>query len=173
MLTQDQVKAIRARYMTGEKISALGREYACGRCTIDRHVKDLRHKVSIEMDEESNAKITSEGKQQSYRENLAWAIDAAGEFIRTKNAPKTCPNNSAWFLYCQAIKDPKDFHAKVSSIEKGADDALDKEVIKSTRKTLGEIEHFLERLDEKEKDKAPARVSNEVRQLQGGTGANV
>ena len=91
--------------------------------------------------------VTSENKQQSYRENLQWAMNAAGEYLRSKKRPTSCPNNSSYFLYTQALEEPKDFMAKVGQIESksdGGDD--DRESKKSSRKTLVEIESFLEEL---------------------------
>jgi hypothetical protein len=86
----------------------------------------------------------NEEKVQSYRDNLAWAMNAAGEQVRTGAHPETCPNNSAWFLYIQAINEPKDFMAKVASIESKIDPGEDEREIKAaSKKTLLEIENFL------------------------------
>lgn len=61
--------------------------------------------------------IRCENREQSHRENLAWAIQAAGERLRTGRDPATCPNDSAFYLYTQARDDPKDFLARFTSIE--------------------------------------------------------
>jgi len=55
--------------------------------------------------------------EQTLRENAQWAIAAAGEKHRTGRNPTECPNNSAYFMYLQAVDNPKDFFAKFSQIE--------------------------------------------------------
>lgn len=55
--------------------------------------------------------------KQTYRENLRWALNAAGEEQRSRVKPVECPNNSAWYLYIQAIQDPKDFLQKLGQVE--------------------------------------------------------
>ena len=85
------------------------------------------------------------GVQQTHRENLQWAMNAAGEFMRTGQSPVKCPNNSAWFLYVQAVDEPKDFLAKVTSVESKADDGEStRQVKESTKNSLEEINAFLE-----------------------------
>lgn len=95
-------------------------------------------------------------KKQSYRENLRWATDAAGHYMRTKEDPNECPNNSAWYLYVQAIQDPKDFLAKVGQIEakSSAREELDEDEKRQATKSIDEIDEMLESLEEKEEEKS-------------------
>jgi hypothetical protein len=89
-------------------------------------------------------------KEQSYRENLRWAINAAGEFLRSGKRPAICPNNSAWYLFVQATKDPKDFLGRVGQIESKGEDDSDKELRVSTKHSIEEIELFLQELQQGE-----------------------
>jgi gas vesicle protein len=105
--------------------------------------------------------IVMENKEQSYRENLAWAMNAIGEFLRTHRNPITCPNNAAWFMYVQAQDEPKDFLAKVSAVEKSADDSdKSKDIRQGCRKTLSEIQLFLDKLREDNANKAQADTAS-------------
>jgi len=61
--------------------------------------------------------VHSENLEQSHHENLAWAIQAAGEQLRTGKDPETCPNDSAFYLYTQAKEGPKEFLARFTTIE--------------------------------------------------------
>ena len=105
-------------------------------------------------DTAKSAAIPSQGKKQSYRENLRWAIDAAGKRIRTKEEPDECPNDSAWYLYVQAIQDPKDFLAKVGQIEakSSAKEELEEDDRKQATKSIEEIDEMLATLEEEKSD---------------------
>ena len=110
---------------------------------------------------------TLENREQSYRQNLTWALESAGEFLRTKTQPTVCPNNSAWFLYVQAMNEPKDFMAKYFQIEKNAEsEESEKETKDSTLKILHGVEDFLIKLEKrngKEKEsEASAGASYQV-----------
>jgi hypothetical protein len=143
-LTDAQHKIMKQRYDAGEAICKLAEDYHCTEKTVKRHVqRGMRSEMEVT--------IPSEGKQQSYRQNLNWALEAAGRFIRTKDEPESCPNDAAFFLYTQAVAEPKDFMAKVSTLEKGSEDQSDREEKRSTRKSLAEIEAFLEKLSDEEK----------------------
>lgn len=65
----------------------------------------------------SGTDIETLSQDLSLRENAQWAIAAAGEFLRTGQPPKECPNDSAYFMYLQATSNPKEFFAKFSQIE--------------------------------------------------------
>jgi hypothetical protein len=92
--------------------------------------------------------VVSEGIEQSHRENLRWAIEAAGRALRTGEAPKTAPNDSAYYLYRQALDEPKDFMGKVNQIEaKGDSDADERASSKRLgQRTVAEINQMLENL---------------------------
>jgi len=143
---------IKNRFAGGDTITEIARDLGLTETTVRKH-------CSQGCQNNSN-RVESEGKQQTYRENLAWALNAAGEYMRTKARQKTCPNDSAWFLYCAALEEPKDFLAKVSAVEKSADDTEGKEFKRSTRKSLEEIERFLEDLDYGKEEKSETAVGD-------------
>ncbi len=98
--------------------------------------------------------IPSEGINQSYRENLRWAQAAAGKFMRTKEEPETCPNDAAYYLYQQAIQDPKDFLSKVGQVEakSTSQDEIEEDDRKQATRSIDEIDEMLATLDEEEKN---------------------
>jgi len=72
---------------------------------------------------------------------------SAGEFMRTGKTPDVCPNDSAWYLYIQACKSPKEFVQRVAQVEsKGTDEDSDER--KSTKRSLREIEKMLDAIGE-------------------------
>lgn len=68
--------------------------------------------------------VECEGIEQTYRDSLRWAIEAAGWTSRTGGRPTSCPCDAAWYLYEQAVADPKDFLAKVGQVESKGDAEL-------------------------------------------------
>lgn len=94
-------------------------------------------------------KVACEGIKQSYRESLRWAIETAGTYLRTGVEPETCPCDAAYYLYQQAISEPKDFLGKVGQIEsKGAMESEDeKNIKKSGRRSINEIDSMLAELE--------------------------
>ena len=86
---------------------------------------------------------------QSHRENLQWAIAAAGHFLRTNQEPLTCPNNAAYFLYRQAREQPKEFLTKVTQVETKVDRSGEG-VKRAVQKSIEEINKLLEALTEPE-----------------------
>ncbi len=98
--------------------------------------------------------IPSLSKKQSYRENLRWAIDAAGKSKRSREEPEECPNDAAYYLYKQAMDDPKDFLAKVGQIEakSSAKEELDEDDRKQATKSIDEIDEMLAALEEDEEN---------------------
>jgi len=97
---------------------------------------------------ESN--VVCEGKTQSYRDSLRWAIDAAGAFLRTGLQPKMCPCDTAWYLYQQAISEPKDFLAKIGQIESknSFESEDDISIRKSGKRSIAELNSMLTVLEE-------------------------
>jgi hypothetical protein len=93
--------------------------------------------------------VVSEGKDLSYRESLRWAIDAAGAFLRTEIGPVSCPCDAAWYLYRQAIEEPKDFLGKLGQMEaKGDMESADKRnARKQVQKSLSEMDRMLAELE--------------------------
>ena len=94
-------------------------------------------------------KVTCENKKQTYRESLRWAIDAAGAYLRTNEEPVMCPCDAAWYLYRQAIEEPKDFLGKVGQIEaKISNESEDeKNARKSGKRSIAEIDAMLSELE--------------------------
>lgn len=98
--------------------------------------------------------ILSEGIQQSYRDSLRWAIEAAGKYLRTNETPATCPCDAAYYLYRQAIEEPKDFMSKVGQIESKGDAETEaaRTARKSSARAIQEIDAFLEELEHPEEE---------------------
>ena len=102
--------------------------------------------------ESAEVSVPSKGIKQSYRENLRWAVDAAGREMRTGESPATCPNDAAFYLYRQAKEDPKDFLAKVGQVEIKASskEELEEDDRKQATKSIKEIDEMLAALEEEE-----------------------
>lgn len=113
----------------------------------ESHPEILRHGQPEPVDG-----ITCEGKSLSHRENLAWAIEAAGKFLRTMEKPKTCPNDAAYFLYRQACDDPKEFHAKYTQVvgKPNEDEEAERKARTSGQRSIEEIDRMLDVLDKEE-----------------------
>ena len=94
--------------------------------------------------------IENEGKEQSHRRNLAWAIEAAGKFSRTGVEPTIAPNDAAFWLYRQAVDDPKGFLAKYSQAEAKGDDELERKqrARKTGQRAIDEIDEMLAELND-------------------------
>ena len=97
--------------------------------------------------------IENEKKDLSFRENLSWAIATAGKFLRTGDAPTSCPNDEAYFLYRQACEQPKEFLGKFTQVEARTDDGSEEARLakKSGKRSIDEIEEMLSTLGEHEK----------------------
>ena len=96
-----------------------------------------------------NGIVESEDIELSHRECLQWAMDAAGRFLRTKQHPMRCPNDAAYFLYQQAIDQPKEFLTKVTQMEAKVDNqGLAGK--RATQKSIREVDKLLEALAEPE-----------------------
>ena len=92
---------------------------------------------------------TCEDRKLTYRENLQWAMDTAGEFLCAGKQPTSYPNNAAWYLYEQAKADPKDFLGKVGQVEsKGSGESEDeRNTRKSGKRSIREIDDMLSELE--------------------------
>lgn len=89
-----------------------------------------------------------ENRELSYRENLDWAIEAAGKERNEGQAPETCPNNTAFYLYHQARENPKEFLGKFTQMAgRGIDEAEEqRHARKGGERSISEIEEMLETL---------------------------
>jgi len=175
-LTPEQIEEMGKRRLKGESYSALARAYGVQIATATKHIKrwvanqstpenppppappparSTAQHIGRPQEEPDplttqlvNNPIQSENKEQSYRENLLWACQAAGAKLRTGNRPNSCPNDKAFFLYQLACENQKDFMTKFSQVEtKEKDDAEEKKKKKSTEFILSEIESQLTLLD--------------------------
>jgi predicted transcriptional regulator len=118
----------------GESTNSISARLGLKEDTVRRHIKSSQHS-------------TIAGRELSYRENLNWAISAAGEHSITRMHPKDCPNNTAWFLYKQALKEPKDFMAKFGQVESKSDSGENDRLVKQgTKHSIEEIDAFLKGL---------------------------
>lgn len=102
-------------------------------------------------DTESSS-IHSDNVKQSYRENLRWAISAAGKQKRTGEDPETCPNDAAYYLFRQAKDDPKDFLSKIGQVESKStsQDEISEDERRQATRSINEIDEMLETLNEEE-----------------------
>jgi hypothetical protein len=135
-ISYDQRQEILRRFAAGEQQRTLAREYGVSPSLV-------RKLCSIK---EADSIATSEGKEQTYRESLNWALLSAGEFLRTGVRPTVCPNDAAWFLYTQAVSEPKDFMAKVAQVEKGEDGEAARQCRKNAQRSIEELDAMLSEL---------------------------
>jgi len=92
--------------------------------------------------------VICENKKQTYRENLQWAIDAAGKYQRTGEKPISCPCDAAYYLYQQAISEPKDFLGRVGQVESKdvGESAEEKDRKRSGKRSIKELEWMIQEL---------------------------
>lgn len=110
--------------------------------------------------------IIMEDTELSYRENLQWAMGAAGKFAREKRHPGVCPNDTAWFLYEMAISEPDKFLMRVGQVEVKASDADEQRATsRASRRSIAELNRMLEDLDYKPEESTHA--PSEPSQYQG------
>ncbi|MFZ5830561.1 MAG: hypothetical protein ACOY3P_10755 [Planctomycetota bacterium] len=126
------------RFAAGESLRQLAEAYSVSVAAVRKHVN--RRMTSL--------RVLCDNQVLSYQENVRWALKAAGEFIRTGQRPKRCPNDSAWFLYVRAVEDPKEFMAKVAQLELRADDdAAQRETKRHAEASIEEIDAILANLE--------------------------
>lgn len=107
--------------------------------------------------------VVFEDRDCTYRENLTWAMGAAGEYLHTKQHPGLCPNYSAWFLYMQAVENPKEFLTRIGQIEAKNDESETKRALmKGGRKSVAEIDAMLEELEEERLHGEGAKLGEET-----------
>ena len=99
--------------------------------------------------EQPKHEVQSEDIDQSYRESLRWAMHAAGTTSRTGVTPTVCPCDRAWYLYEQAVSDPKDFLMRVGQVEAKEDaaDADRRNAKESGARSIAEIDDMLSELE--------------------------
>jgi DNA-directed RNA polymerase specialized sigma24 family protein len=152
-LTDRQREEVVRRWVAGEPVSKLSQEFDTTSATIQKvlnKAKAIRPGTPV-TPEGLNEIALCEEREQTYRENLRWAIESAGEQHRSGKRPTSCPNNSAWYLFIQAIKAPKDFLGRVGQIESKEEDDPNRELRTSTKHSVEEIEMFLQELQQEER----------------------
>jgi len=94
--------------------------------------------------------VKCEDKSLSYREQLAWAMSAAGKFLRVGVEPTTCPNDRAFFLYIQAKEQPKEFMQRLGQVEAKGDTEEEEQRLskRASKRSVEEIDAMLAELGE-------------------------
>jgi hypothetical protein len=79
-------------------------------------------------------------------------MDAAGKYLRSGSNPDECPNDTAFYLFRQAVEEPKDFMAKVSQMELKIDkeEELRQNARRDGQRTVAEIKSFLAEISNQE-----------------------
>lgn len=112
----------------------------------DSHPHIHMHGEEIKLDG-----IECTGQELTHAENLIWAMNAAGDFLRTREPVTECPNNSAYFLYRQAIDDGDKFMAKYQQMAMDKTKNPEDESLKrGTQKSIAEIGQMLDTLEGEE-----------------------
>ena len=153
--TKAEADEIRTRLEKGEDAEDLASEYGVHLRTIQRYWKSFTAEC--------------EDRKLSHQENLRWAMQAAGEYLRTNLHPKVCPTNASWFFYLQAIKDPKDFMAKFNQAESKAEDETVNDVRRSAKKSIEEINKILDKIFNGSENEAQVKEAKEVSQVSGSS----
>lgn len=127
---------------------AAAREYPAAVPLIEKHgvggYDPIKGSKKAKKSSQSKDVIKSEGIEQSFHENLAWALDSVGRYHREGKEPDTCPNDAAYFLYYQGLNDPKDFMAKAASAAaKRKEDGAER---KSADRSIDELDRMLKSL---------------------------
>ena len=93
--------------------------------------------------------ILNEGKELCYRDNLAWAVEAAGAWLRTGELPGVIPNDSAYYLFKQACDSQKEFMARLGQVESkdSSESEAKRQVRKGGEKSIKEIDLMLAELE--------------------------
>jgi len=156
-----RVKELEAEYTKNQAIVRASKEFPCLHRLFREY--DLRE---FDPNPESHAEVKHYGagklpdgsieigdEPQSYRDSLRWALDAAGRRLNGEEVT-SAPCSAAFYLFRQAIEEPKDFLAKVSQLEVKAD--AETQAMRSARKAsaraIAEIEAMLEELEVEEEE---------------------
>lgn len=83
------------------------------------------------------------GIEGTLRENLNWAMEAAGRFLRTSESPRECPNDSAYYLYRRAVDEPKEFLMRLGQVEGKSADAGQTGIKTETKRSVKELDQML------------------------------
>jgi hypothetical protein len=113
-------------------------------------------------DEKRVREVVCLGQEMSYRDALRWAAAAAGMHLRTGQEIWECPNDTAYYLYQQAIGDPKDFMSKFGTMENREDveGMMERSTRKQTERSVAEIDRWLSEVDERVKHGTDEETAN-------------
>jgi hypothetical protein len=145
-----------------QAIVAAAKEQKCvaslfSKYDVSTHDKDPESHQHIQKygDPPRHSKVECQNIEQTYRENLRWANEAAGHLHRTGEEPVICPNDSAFLFYKMAIDEPKDFMGRMGQIEsKGDAESAEKKNIRlSGAKAIAEIDGYLAELEAEEQER--------------------
>ncbi len=105
---------------------------------------------------EGHIGIVCLNEELSYRDNLRWALGAAGEMQRSRVPPIECPNNSAWYLYTQAIQDPKDFLQRLGQVESKVleSERESEDTKRQSKRSILELDEQLATLEEEKEEES-------------------
>lgn len=157
--TDEQKQAAVDRVKNGETRKAVAADLGIGLRTISRWCVKLDPDfvpTPSRVKSGDAPEVTCEDRDLSYRDCLRWAIAAAGNLRRTGEEPTVVPCNQAFFLFQQAMLEPKDFMAKIGQIEskEDAETSLERSIRKATKRSIEEIDTMLRQLGEDRDAKA-------------------
>ena len=150
-LPPDILLELADRFRKGETIRSLSDEYGIKVRSLTKQFA----KYGIQRDDgqssmrRKKAHIQNENISLTYRQMLAWAVEAAGQRRRTGADPVSCPNDSAYWLYEQAVSDPKGFLTKINQVEAKHDEE-EGNLQKMNARSIQEIDAMLSLLDAEE-----------------------
>ena len=109
-------------------------------------------------DEKRERQVVCRDEPLTYREALRWAVSAAGMHLRTGQEIYDVPNDMAYYLYQQALADPKDFITKLGTSEnrEDSDDILERNTRKFSERAVSEIDRWLNEIEKKADTNATA-----------------
>lgn len=106
------------------------------------------HDVHSTDKQKAKALVKCLDEEMPYREQLRWAVEAAGEFSSHGQEPIECPCWGAYYLYNQARENPKDFLSKLGQAESRVDAEAERSAgtKKSSKRSITEISEMLDEL---------------------------
>ncbi len=159
-LNEEQKEEILQKYKEGAFQKDLAKEFNTTPQTIHKYILRagiLREPGQLPVPAEPTApprrphrakKVLCLNIEQTFQENLEWAIQSAGLSLRTEKKPTQCPNDTAYFLYTQACEDPKGFLGRFAQIQgKMVGEKENEELQQEGKRAISEIEEQLQTLD--------------------------
>jgi len=112
---------------------------------------NIKRSAPVQVEDDNCRPIpVCENLNMSHREQLRWALDAAGQYAAAGIEPESCPCWGAYYLYLQAQDNPKEFMTKLASSEAKVDQQAEfaDSIRSSSRKSVTEIDEILTMIDE-------------------------